>query len=129
MADNTLVYDDDCGFCTWWAEFFETRSPVRIVGFSELSTDEKRRLPDDYEDCAHLIADGRLYSCGEAMEQTFVRSSFGESARPVISFLRNFSDYDRVREALYREVADRRDVWGTFVSKDPPAKNPRENRN
>ncbi|WP_137284792.1 DCC1-like thiol-disulfide oxidoreductase family protein [Halorussus salinisoli] len=122
MSDVTLVYDDDCGFCTWWADFFETRSEFRVVGFAELTDVERDRLPDDYEDCSHLLADGEVYSCGESLEQAFVRSDVGDGARPVVRFLRNFEDYERFRERVYREIADHRGLLGNVVSKTPPAR-------
>jgi hypothetical protein len=60
-----FVYDD-CGFCTWWAEFFAAHADVELVGFSEMGDDLRARLPAEYEDCAHLVTDGAVYSCGEA---------------------------------------------------------------
>ncbi|NEU55809.1 DCC1-like thiol-disulfide oxidoreductase family protein [Halorussus sp. MSC15.2] len=121
MSDATLVYDDDCGFCTWWADFFERRSDLRIVGFSELTDEQRERLPDDYEECSHLLADGEVYSCGESLEQALVRSEVGSDLTQVVRFLRNFEDYDRLRENVYRQVADHRGLLGQVVSKTPPA--------
>ena len=122
MNDPILVYDDDCGFCTWWADFFAGRSNLRIVGFSELTTDLRDRLPDDYERCAHLLADGTVYSCGQSLEEALVRSDLGASVEPLVRFLRNFEDYERFRERVYREVADHRAELGRIVSKTPPAR-------
>ncbi|WP_276298916.1 DCC1-like thiol-disulfide oxidoreductase family protein [Halorussus lipolyticus] len=121
MSDVTLVYDDDCGFCTWWADFFAERSDFRIVGFTELTDNERERLPDDYEECSHLLADGRVYSCGESLEQAFVRSDLGDGAGGLVKFLRNFRDYNEFREQMYRAVADHRGDLGVVVSKTPPA--------
>ena len=128
MSDVTLVYDDDCGFCTWWADFFERRSEFRVVGFADLTDEERDRLPDDYEECSHLLADGEVYSCGESLEQALVRSDVGRDAAPVVRFLRNFEDYERLRENGYRAVADHRDVFGKIVSKTPPARTDSERR-
>ena len=122
MSEATLVYDDDCGFCTWWADFFEVRADLRIVGFSDLTPDLREQLPDDYEECSHLLADGEVYSCGESLEQAFVRSELGEPAGPVVGFLRNFRDYEQLRENAYRKVADNRTQFGQVVSKTPPAR-------
>ncbi|WP_435175990.1 DCC1-like thiol-disulfide oxidoreductase family protein [Halorussus sp. AFM4] len=123
MSQVTLVYDDDCGFCTWWADFFERRSDFRVVGFAELTDETRERLPDDYEECSHLLVDGEVYSCGESLEQALVRSDVGAEAGPVVRFLRNFEDYERFRESAYRAVADNRDLFGKVVSKAPPARN------
>ena len=122
MSDATLVYDDSCGFCTWAAEFVTERSAVELVGFSELDEQTRKRLPADYENCAHLIVDDAVYSCGAAMERAFVRTGLGEGLSPVVRFLDQFQDYTRVRERVYREIADRRDTLGTVVSREPPAR-------
>ncbi|UPW01144.1 DUF393 domain-containing protein [Halorussus gelatinilyticus] len=122
MSDATLVYDDDCGFCTWWADFFERRSDLEVVGFSELTDDQRTRLPDDYETCSHLLADGEVYSCGESLEQALVRSDVADELGPLVGFLRNFADYEELRESAYRAVADHRGELGSVVSKTPPAR-------
>jgi predicted DCC family thiol-disulfide oxidoreductase YuxK len=122
MSDATLVYDDDCGFCTWWARRIAERSALRTAGFAELDDDLRERLPDDYEDCAHLVTDDEVYSCGASVEQAVVRTDPGEDLRPLVDFLRNFEDYGRLRERAYRWGADRRDVWGQFLSEEPPVR-------
>jgi predicted DCC family thiol-disulfide oxidoreductase YuxK len=124
MSDATLVYDDDCGFCTWWAELLGNSGEFRIVGFSDISPALSDRLPATYEECAHLVTDDAVYSCGASIEEAFVRSEFGADARPVVDFLRNFEEYERARERAYSWVADRRDVLGTITSKEPPARSP-----
>ncbi|QSG08171.1 DCC1-like thiol-disulfide oxidoreductase family protein [Halapricum desulfuricans] len=121
MTDATLIYDDACGFCTWAAEFVAERSDVELIGFSDLDERTRERLPADYENCAHLIVGDAVYSCGAAMEQGFVRTDLGDDLAPLARFLDQFEDYTRVREHLYREVADRRDVLGSIVSREPPA--------
>ncbi|MFW6017375.1 MAG: DCC1-like thiol-disulfide oxidoreductase family protein [Halapricum sp.] len=122
MSDAILVYDDACGFCTWAAEFVDERSAVELVGFSELDEQMRDRLPADYEHCAHLIVDDVVYSCGAAMERAFVQTDLGEDLAPVVRFLDQFEDYTRVRERIYREIADRRDTLGAIVSREPPAR-------
>jgi predicted DCC family thiol-disulfide oxidoreductase YuxK len=122
MSDATLVYDDDCGFCTWWADFFERRSDLEIVGFSELTGDQRERLPDDYEECSHLLADGEVYSCGESLEQALLRSDVSDDLSSLVRFLRNFEEYPDLRETVYRQVADRRSELGIVVSKTPRAR-------
>jgi predicted DCC family thiol-disulfide oxidoreductase YuxK len=120
MDDPILVYDDDCGFCTWSARFVAARSTVELVGFSELTDELLDRLPEDYEDCAHLVTDEEVYSCGAGMEEAFLRTDLGEELREPVGFLRQFEDYDRVRERGYRLVADNRDLFGKVLSADPP---------
>ncbi len=122
MSDGVLVYDDDCGFCTWSAEFVAERSTLRLVGFSELDDDLLSRLPDDYEECAHLVTDERVYSCGAAMEEALLRSDLGSVARPAAESLRDLGPYRIAREWGYRRVADNRDLFGKVLSKRPPAR-------
>jgi predicted DCC family thiol-disulfide oxidoreductase YuxK len=122
MNEPTLVYDDDCGFCTWWADFFDARTDLRIVGFSDLSDDLRERLPADYEACSHLVADEGVYSCGASIEEAVRRTDVLEPADDVVAFLRQFEDYERFRERAYRWVADNRDRWGRYLSKTPPAR-------
>jgi len=124
MTDPTLVYDDDCGFCTWWADFFAERSDIPLVGFSELGDypELRDRLPEDYEECSHLVTDDAVYSCGASIEEALLRSdTVGPLAGP-IDFLRHFTDYNRLREQVYRFVAGYRDLWGKVLSKTPPAR-------
>ena len=116
----TLVYDDDCGFCSWVASLVARRSEMGIVGFSELTDEERERLPADYEECVHLVTEGTIYSCGEATERALERA--GVLPVEARTFLNQFADYGPLRERLYRRAADRRDVWGLLVSSDPPAR-------
>ncbi len=120
MSRDTFVYDDDCGFCTWWADFFAHRTNLAIVGFDELTDEQRALLPDDYESCSHLLSDGAVYSCGAAIEQSFARADLPPGAEDLVRFLSQFEDYERFRERVYREFADRRELWGQFVSKDRP---------
>jgi len=124
--EPTFVYDDDCGFCTWWADQFAERTDLRMVGFSELAPEIRDRLPDDYEACAHLVTDDEVYSCGASVEQALVRTTLAAEAAPVVDFLRQFEDYERLRERAYRWVADRRDKLGLVVSTTPAARRDRE---
>ncbi|EMA33106.1 hypothetical protein C446_14629 [Halobiforma nitratireducens JCM 10879] len=125
-SQDTFVFDDDCGFCTWWAEFFDERTALRIVGFSDLTPELRERLPENYEACSHLVTDEWVYSCGASIEEAFVRSDVAKPLRDGVLFLRNFEDYGRLREWGYRSVADHRAQWGQVVSKTPPVRRDRE---
>ena len=120
-----LVYDDDCHFCTWSATFAVRRSniqPVRLSrvqeGKSRLSDDERDRLPDGYEKCAQLITEDAVYSCGAATEQSLVIA--GVRSEKLIEFLRQFEDYERLREAVYHFTSDHRNIISNVISRDPP---------
>ena len=121
MADAILVYDDDCGFCTWWADALAERADLELVGFSELEAPLRDRLPENYEGCSHLLADGTRYSCGASIEEALARSDLGGPARPAIERLRTLEPYTDLREWGYRRVSGNRSFWGRLVSKAPPA--------
>jgi len=116
METATLVYDDDCGFCSWVAAFVAERSEMGIVGFSALTDEERERLPEDYEECVHLLTDDAVYSGGAAAQGVLVRMSVLFVA--VFWLLEKVPGYDRLRERLYRWSADHRDWWGKVVSRD-----------
>lgn len=122
MHHAILVFDDDCGFCTWWAELFAARSATTLVGFSELTPELRAELPEHFERCAHVLVAGERYACGEAMEEAFIRSDYGRPLRPLIEFLRGNDGYVALREWTYGAVAGRRDLWGKVLSKRPPAR-------
>lgn len=115
-----LVYDDDCGFCSWWAALAAEQTDLGIIGFDALRDDERERLPDDYEDCAHLLTGDEVRSCGAAIEAVLDR--MGVIPRELRLFLNQTADYGPLRENLYRAAADRRSLWGKFVSEEPPAR-------
>jgi predicted DCC family thiol-disulfide oxidoreductase YuxK len=108
-----LVYDDDCEFCIWAAEWVADRAPVDIVGFSELTDAEIDRLPDDWRDCAHLLTAGAVYSCGEAMEEAFLLTD--DDGTRFVRAAREAPGYETARERAYRFVADHRDWFGRLT--------------
>lgn len=126
MAEGVFVYDDDCGFCTWWAELFDRHAELRLVGFSEVDPDLSDRLPDAYESCSHLVADGTVYSCGASIEEALLRTDLGRIARPLVEPLRRVGVYRGVREWGYRRSANNRTRLGKLLSKTPPARKPPE---
>ncbi|ADJ13634.1 thiol-disulfide oxidoreductase DCC family protein [Halalkalicoccus jeotgali] len=112
-APPRLVYDDDCGFCTWCAQYADSRGVFELVGFSELSPDQRARLPEDYESCVHLLTDDAVHSCGRAVEEIGAR--LGPPERTLVKLFRMLPGYERIREPAYRAAADRRVLWGRFV--------------
>ncbi|MUW13775.1 DUF393 domain-containing protein [Halorubrum sp. CBA1125] len=122
MSHPAFVYDDDCGFCTWWAEFFDAHTDVRLVGFSEVGPQIRDRLPDDYEACSHVVTDETVYSCGASIEEALLRTGLGSVARPVVESLRRLEGYRNLREWGYRRGAHNRAFLGNLVAKTPPTK-------
>ncbi len=120
MARARLVYDDDCGFCTWSAFLVAEHAPdVEPVGFSALSAADRERLPPGWERCAHLLVDGRRYSCGEAMTRAYERTDLPLAW--LLPSLRRVPGFALAREAGYRVVAANRDWFGRHVgSRRPP---------
>ncbi len=116
-----LVYDDDCGFCTWWANYFDQRTDYVIIGFSELDAELERRLPDEYTSCSHFVTETEVYSCGASIEEAFRRSRIGRVFSPVIRVLRWFRVYHWGRERVYRWIAKNRSMWGRLLSATPPS--------
>lgn len=115
-----LVYDDDCGFCTWCVEYAAARGEFEPVGFSELTPDQRARLPEDYEDCSHLLTQDAVYSCGEGLEEAIAR--FETPERYLALAFRLLPRRDRLREGGYRAVAGNRDLFGRIARCDPPAR-------
>lgn len=120
MMQPQLVYDDDCGFCTWSAEFVARHGEFTLIGFSDLSAEQQDRLPSNYDECAHLLTDDRVYSCGEAMEEAFARTKL--TAAAVVPLLRRMPGHARIRKSVYRWIANNRDHLGTVISSEPPAR-------
>ena len=118
MSRPRLVYDDDCGFCTWCARIARRYGDVEPVGFSALSDAQRDRLPEGWRESAHLLTDRRAFSGGKAVERTMAR--FHPAARAAFTALKLVPGYPPARERLYRWGADRRDLWGRFVAADEP---------
>jgi len=115
-----LVFDDDCGFCTWCARFAERHGDVELVGFTELTPDQLARLPEDYERSAHLLTDDAVYSAGAAIERALAHDF--PALKPAFAALRAVPGYPSLRERLYRWGADNRALLGRIVRDDPPAR-------
>ena len=116
MADPRLVYDHDCGFCQWCVRWMLRFGSFTPVSYEELTPDQKARLPDEYDNCMHLLTDDAVYSCGEALEQVALRCGF--VLRTVFGLLSHLPRWERIRERGYRFVADRRALWGRYRACD-----------
>lgn len=116
MERPRLVYDDDCGFCRFCVSHALELGEFEPVGFSEMDDDLRARVPDDYEECMHLVTDTDVYSCGEAVEQVAKRT--GATGWWLTVAAKGLPKYPEARERLYRWAADRRGLWGSFVRKE-----------
>jgi predicted DCC family thiol-disulfide oxidoreductase YuxK len=116
--EPVIVYDDDCGFCTWCARWAVRHGSFEAIGFANLTPDQRSRLPEDFESCVHLLTDDTVYSCGGATEQILCRTY--PALQRLFRTLRIVPDYVDLRERLYHWIADHREHLGTVVSADPP---------
>ncbi len=121
MATPRLVYDDDCGFCKYCVRWMLRFGEFEPVGYEELTPDQKARLPDEYDNCMHLLTDGAVYSCGEGFEQSFARCGRGGAA--VMWVCKQIPFWEQIRERGYRFVADRRALWGRYRACDDVVNN------
>ncbi|MFB6137305.1 MAG: DUF393 domain-containing protein [Halobacteriaceae archaeon] len=116
-APPRMVYDDECGFCTWAARRLADRGGVRLVGFGELTPDQRARLPGEFRHCAHLLTDDAVYSCGEAMTRA-LEATGGLPAR-LLPLARRVPGFAAARELCYRWIADHRGVVGRLLRATP----------
>ena len=84
-----------------------------LVGFSELTNEMRARLPPDFERCAHLVTDARVYSCGEAMERAYEQTGLPPSR--LLPLFRRIPGCDPLRERVYRVVANNRPLIGWLI--------------
>lgn len=110
----TLVYDDDCEFCTRSATLLARHGPIRIVGFNAMDGALRDRLPAEYESCAHFVTDDAVYSCGAGVERALERTDLVPAA--IFVGLRRLPGYDALREWSYRRVAENRSTLSRLVS-------------
>jgi len=122
MTRPTIVYDDDCGFCTWSAEYADAHGNFHLLGFSDLTPAERDWLPENYEECMHVFDGDDTYSCGEAAEfvASHLNTAEGTAARAFETLPEGVRS--RVRDPAYRFIAEHRDWFGKVKSKTPPAR-------
>lgn len=114
-----LVYDDTCYVCTWVTEHAIYYGPFELVGLSNVTDDQRNRLPENFEECSHLLADGAVYSCGEAIERALERMF--PALAIAFSLFRQIPGYPTVRERIDRVVANNRPLIRKVISSTPPA--------
>jgi predicted DCC family thiol-disulfide oxidoreductase YuxK len=122
MSRPTIIYDDDCGFCTWSAEYAAAHGAFHLLGFSELTPDERDCFLDDYEDCMHVFDGDDTYSCGEGAEFVASRLDTAEGTAARLFGTLPEDARQHVRDPTYRFIADHRDWFGRLRSTRPPAR-------
>ena len=117
MPRNVLLYDSDCGFCRWMVArllSWDRAGNVRPLAIQSIAGGNLLETLDADARLAswHLVtADGCLYS-GGAVAPPLMRSFPG--GRP-LAWVARLSP--RATDALYRMVADRREVPGRLLSR------------
>lgn len=119
MARPQLVYDDSCGFCIWATEFAVHYGPFEPVSFSEVTAAHRERLPGEYEECAHVLTDEGIYSCGESVEMALTR--IFPVLTIVVPILRLLPGYATVRERVYHTISKYRYSLEIVANSEPPA--------
>jgi predicted DCC family thiol-disulfide oxidoreductase YuxK len=116
VAQPTIVYDDDCGFCRWTLAqllTWDRRGRLRLVALQEPEADvllagvgEAERMAS-----AHLVLeDGTVLSGGRGAARVAELLPGGAPLAFVAGALG-----DEAVDRAYRAVADRRTTFGRFV--------------
>lgn len=111
--EATLVYDEDCDFCTRAARMIARHGAVEIVGFDDLPAELRDQLPADFRSCAHFVTDDGVFSCGEAVERAFAHTELAPA--PLFDAFGRLPGYPATRERVYRWIADNRGTVGRLL--------------
>ena len=107
----TVLYDDDCGFCRWSADWIRRGARGR-ADIAPIQSEEGQQLLRDVPaarrlDSMHAVtADGRVWSAGAAVPP-ILRTRRG--GRPLAAIAERFP---KVTDRVYRAVANRREAIG-----------------
>ena len=119
MSGPAVLYDADCGFCTWVVDQIAARvepEAVEIVPLQAARADEllAGRVDERAKwESWHLVEpDGTMYSGGDAIPHVLRHVRGGRLAG------RAAGRFPRVTEGLYRIVARNRDRLGRVVRAD-----------
>lgn len=111
-----LIYDDECGFCTWAVAYLIARGDFEPIGFSSLTSDQRDKLPDNYRQCAHVLTDETVLSCGKAMiaSAAHLDTPIGYIARAIV----RLPGHEYIVETVYRLISTNRHLFGRLRSCD-----------
>jgi len=124
MAQATVLYDRDCGLCTWSAEQLRRwdghRERLRFVPLQSSEADELLGDMDPGLRFAswHVWADGEVVSAGAAAVPVLRRLPGG---RPLAWLVQRLP---RTTELAYREVTARRERLGALLGREACAVDP-----
>lgn len=115
MDQAALLYDEDCGFCSWSVARVARRDRTGSIRMVPLQSEEADRLLGTLDlvakmASAHLVtSDGRIRSGGALVEPLFRRIRGG---RPVAAFARSMPG---TAETVYRLIARHRETLGRML--------------
>jgi predicted DCC family thiol-disulfide oxidoreductase YuxK len=124
MEPAAVLYDRDCGLCTWSAERLRAwdgpRERLRFVPLQSAEADELLGSMDDDRRYAswHVAADGELRSAGAAAGPVLRRLPGGAPLAWLAERL------PRTTELAYRAVTARRDRLGALLGREACAVDP-----
>ena len=117
MDQALVLYDRDCGFCTWSAELLRRWDGDRgMLRFAPLQSQEAEPHLGGMDPAVraaswHLVADGQVVSAGAAIPPVLRRLRGGGPLAWVAQRL------PRTTEVAYRHVASRRDRLGAMLGR------------
>ncbi len=124
MAQAVVLYDRDCGLCTWSAERLRAwdgpRERLRFVPLQSAEADGFLGSMDHDRRFAswHVAADGEVRSAGAAASPVLRRLPGGTSLAWLAERL------PRTAELAYRAVTARRDRLGALLGREACAVDP-----
>ena len=124
MGDAVVLYDRDCGLCTWSAERLRIwdgrRERLRFVPLQSPEADALLGNMDREQRFAswHVVAGGEVRSAGAAASPVLRRLRGG---RPLAWLTERLP---RTTELVYRSVTARRDQLGALLGREACAVDP-----
>ncbi len=106
-----LVYDGDCGFCSYWARYWQklTGDRVEYRAYQEVAAQYPAISPADFQRAVQFIApDGHHASAAEA---SFLTLSYARGKGFWLALYRNLPGFAAVSEWVYAFIAAHRPVF------------------
>src|SRR3990167_9869342 len=106
-----LIYDGDCGFCIYWARYWEklTGNRVSYKPYQEVATDYPKISINDFKRAVQYVApDGKIASAAEAI---FLTLSHSRHNRFWLSLYRHLPGFALISENTYALIAAHRSFF------------------
>ncbi len=128
MADATVLYDGDCGFCRWSADKLRAWDRHSRLSFASIQSQEGNELlaslePDPRLDSWHLAEpDGRVWSRGAAAPRILRLLPFGRPLAAITEMAPGLTEW------AYGGVARHRDRLGRLLGQQACSVDPSRRR-